>query len=40
MKCGESNVEKEWEKLDIVIECTNDACDMRRVGGQRKQKSE
>ena len=25
---------------DIVIECTNDVCDTRRVGGQRKKGSE
>ena len=38
MKCGEvESVEKEWEKFrDIVMECTNDVCGMRRVGGQRK----
>ena len=29
-------MEKEWEKFrDMVMECTNDVCDMRRVGGQR-----
>ena len=27
---------EEWEKFrDIVMECTNDVCGMRRVGGQR-----
>ena len=25
---------------DIVMECTNDACGMRRVGGQRRKGSE
>ena len=25
---------------DIVMECTNDMCGMRRVGGQRKKESE
>ena len=36
MKCGD--VESvELEKFrDIVMECTNDECGMRRVGGQRK----
>ena len=30
-------MEKEWEKFrNIVMECTNDVCGMRRVGGQRK----
>ena len=30
-------MEKEWEKFrDIVTECTNDVCGMRRVGGQRE----
>ena len=34
-------VEKEWEKFrDIVMECTNDVCGMRRVGGQRRKGSE
>ena len=40
MKCGEGeveSVEKEWEKFrDIVMECANDVCGMRRVGGQRR----
>ena len=32
---------KEWEKFrDIVMECTNDVCGMRRVGGQRRKGSE
>ena len=32
---------KEWEKLrDMVMECTNDVCGMRRVGGQRRKGSE
>ena len=31
------SVEKEWEKFrGIVMECTNDVCGMRRVGGQRR----
>ena len=31
-------VEKEWEKFRyIVVECTNDVCGMRLVGGQRRQ---
>ena len=35
------SVEKEWEKIrDIVMECTNDACSMRPVGGQRRKGSE
>ena len=42
--CGEEarlSVEKEWEKFrDIVIECTNDVCGMRRVRGQRRKRSE
>ena len=30
-------VEREWEKYrDIVMECTNDVCGMRCVGGQRR----
>ena len=30
------SVEKGWEKFrDIVLECTNDVCGMRRVGRQR-----
>ena len=29
------SVEKEWEKFrDMVMECTNDVCGMRRVGGE------
>ena len=32
---------QEWEKFrDMVMECTNDACAMRRVGGQRRNGSE
>ena len=32
---------REWEKFrDIVMECTNDVCGMRRVGGQRRKGSE
>ena len=35
------NVEKEWEKFrDIVKECTNDVCGMRREGRQRRKGSE
>ena len=31
------SVEKEWEKFrDIVMECTNDVCGMRRASGQRR----
>ena len=31
------SVEKEWEKLrDMVMECTNDVCGMRREGVQRR----
>ena len=34
-------MEKEWEKFgDIVMECTNDVCGMKRVGGQRRNGSE
>ena len=34
-------MEKEWEKFgDIVIECINDVCGMRRVGGQGRKGSE
>ena len=30
-------MEREWEKFrDIVMECTNDVCGMRRVGGLRR----
>ena len=33
-------MEKEWEKFrDMVMECTNDVCGMRRVGGQRRKGS-
>ena len=33
-------MEKEWENIrDIVMECTNDVCGMRRVGGQRRKGS-
>ena len=32
---------REWEKFrDIVMECTNDGCDKRRVGRQRRKGSE
>ena len=35
------SVEKEWEKFrDMVLECTNDVCGMRHVGGQRRKGSE
>ena len=35
------SVEKEWEKFrDMLMECTNDVCGMRRVGGQRRKGSE
>ena len=35
------SVEKEWEKFrDMVMECTNDVCGMRRVGGQRRKRCE
>ena len=34
-------MEKEWEKFrDVVMECTNDLCGMRHVGGQRKKGNE
>ena len=30
-------MEKEWEKFrDKVMDCTNDVCGMRRVGGQTR----
>ena len=35
------SVEKKLEKFrDIVMECVNDVCIMRRVGGQRRKGSE
>ena len=34
-ECGE-----EYEFRDIVMECTNDECGMRRVGRQRRKGSE
>ena len=35
------SVEQEWEKFrDMVMECTNDVCGMRRVSGQRRKGSE
>ena len=35
------SLENEWEMFrDMVIECTNDVCGMRRVGGQRRKGSE
>ena len=41
MKCGETGMSRVWEKFrDIVKECTNDVCGMRRVGGQRRKGSE
>ena len=38
MKYGEvENEEKEWETFrDIVMDCTNDVCGMRRVGGSKE----
>ena len=34
-------MENEWEKFrDMVLECTNVICGMRRVGGQRRKGSE
>ena len=34
-------MEKEWKTFkDIVIEWSNDVCDMRPVGGQRREGSE
>ena len=34
-------MEKEWEKFrDMVMECNNDVCGMRRVGGHRRKGSE
>ena len=39
MKCGEcGGVGKKFRY--IVMECTNDVCDMRRVSGQRRKGSE
>ena len=33
--------QEEWEKFrEIVMECTNDVCGLRRVGGQRRKGSE
>ena len=38
---GDLESEEEWEKFrDIVKECTNEVCGMRRVGGQRRKGSE
>ena len=35
------SAEKEWEKFrDMVMECTNYVCGMRRVGEQRRKGSE
>ena len=35
------SVEKEWENFrDIVMECKKCVCCMRRVGGQRRKRSE
>ena len=35
------SVEKEYEKFKyIVMGCTNDGCGMRRVGGQKRNRSE
>ena len=37
---GEVESVEEWEKFnDMVMECTNDVCGMRRVGGQRRKGS-
>ena len=34
-------MEKEWEKFkDMVMECANDVCGMRRVGGHKRNGSE
>ena len=34
---GEVESVEEWEKFrDIVMECTNDVCGMRHIGGQRR----
>ena len=41
MKCGEVESVEEWEKFsDIVMECTNDVCGMRRVDVHRRNGSE
>ena len=41
MKCGEVGRSRMWRKFrDIVMECTNDVCGMRRVGGQRRKGTE
>ena len=38
---GEVEIVEEFEKFrDIVMECTNDVCGMRCVGGQRRKGSE
>ena len=38
---GEVESVEEWEKFrDMVMECTNDVCGMRRVGEQRRNWSE
>ena len=38
---GEVESVEQWEKFrNIVIECTNDVCSMRRVGGQRRKGKE
>ena len=38
---GEVESVEEWEKFrDIIMECNNDVCGMRRVGGQRRKRSE
>ena len=35
------SVENEWETFrEIVMECTNDVCGMKRVGGRRRKGSE
>ena len=40
MKRGLVESVEEWEKFrDIILECRNDACGMRRVGEQRSKGS-
>ena len=41
MKCGDVRRLRVWRRSekkfgDTIIECTNDVCGMRRVGGQRR----
>ena len=45
MMCGEVGRSRVWRRRgkqfrDIVMECTNDVCGMRRVGGQKRKGSE